>query len=189
MRLAIGLGNPDAAHAHTRHNAGVDLLRLLLQREGLDAPAPLKDLPLAVAGTAAGVRYGLPSSYMNESGVAVGPGCRYLQIEPRNLLVIHDEVDLPPGTARFKFGGGHAGHNGLRDINRELGTGKYWRLRLGVGKPAEPRQEMSSYVLERAPAAEVELLHQAYERVLDVWDLVKAGDMSEAMRALHRKQL
>lgn len=187
VKLAAGLGNPGSAYAGTRHNAGAELLERLLAREGLARPAPLRDIPLAVAGTAAGVRYALPATYMNDSGAAVGPGCRYLDVEPRSLLVIHDEVDLPPGTVRLKFGGGHAGHNGLRDIDARLGTAAYWRLRLGVGKPADPRFELRDYVLARAGAEEAELLRAAGDRALAAWDLVKDGAMDEAMRTINRR--
>ncbi|MBF2735901.1 MAG: aminoacyl-tRNA hydrolase [Betaproteobacteria bacterium AqS2] len=187
VRLAVGLGNPGDKYAGTRHNAGAELLARLIAREGLEQPAPLRDLPLAVAGTAAGVRYALPSTYMNDSGAAVGPGCRYLDVEARSLLVIHDEVDLPPGKAKLKFGGGHAGHNGLRDIDAQLGTSNYWRLRLGVGKPDDPRFELRDYVLARTDAEEAELIAEAGDRVLDAWDLVKAGEMDEAMRRINRR--
>jgi len=183
-RLIVGLGNPGAEHTATRHNAGFWLaeriagrLKLSLAREsrfhGLTAHARSEDLWLL-----------LPQTFMNRSGVAVASLSRFYRIAPEQILVLHDELDLPPGALRLKFGGGLGGHNGLKDIAAHCATQDFWRLRLGIGHPGE-RNEVINYVLKPPRKEERELIDAALDRVLMAWPLLEAGDYPAAMQKLH----
>jgi PTH1 family peptidyl-tRNA hydrolase len=121
---------------------------------------------------------------MNLSGKSVAALARFFKIEPAEVLVVHDELDLPPGQLKLKFGGGHAGHNGLRDIHAQLGSPDYWRLRLGIGHPGV-KAEVADHVLRKPPASEREAITQAIERSLKELDALLAADMARATRALH----
>ena len=129
---------------------------------------------------------------MNLSGRAVAALARFFAIAPDEILVVHDELDLPPGEAKMKFGGGVAGHNGLRDIRAQLGTPDFWRLRLGIGHPRDsaiPQQEVVDYVLQPPRADERAAIDAAIERALDAWPAIAAGDFERAMmRAAHPKE-
>ena len=128
---------------------------------------------------------------MNLSGRAVSALARYFSITPAETLVVHDELDLPAGEARMKFGGGTAGHNGLRDVDAQLGTADFWRLRLGIGHPRDsaiPQQQVVDYVLRPPLAAERTLILAAIERGLDAWPSIAAGDMNRAMQLLHTRE-
>ncbi len=126
----------------------------------------------------------LPQSFMNASGRPVQMLATFFRIAPAEILVVHDEVDFPPGVARLKQGGGIAGHNGLRDISHRLATHEYWRLRLGVGHPGD-RNAVADYVLAKPPAEERRAIDEAIERALEVMPLVLAGDLQAAMQRLH----
>jgi PTH1 family peptidyl-tRNA hydrolase len=123
---------------------------------------------------------------MNLSGKSVGALARFFKILPDEILVVHDELDLLPGHAKLKQGGSAAGHNGLKDIQAQLGTGDFWRLRLGIGHPGV-KSEVVNYVLRKPPAAERELIEQSIAKSLDSLDLLLAGDMSRAMMQVHAK--
>ena len=127
-----------------------------------------------------------PVTYMNESGRAVGALQRYYRYEPEEMLIVHDEIDLPPGTVRLKRGGGHGGHNGLRDVITQLGFSDFHRVRIGVGHPGRA-DEVVDYVLRRASADEQSLINEAVERALQVLPTIIAGNMARAMNALHAK--
>jgi len=123
---------------------------------------------------------------MNLSGKAVSPLARFFKILPDEILVVHDELDISPGEMKLKKGGGNGGHNGLKDIQAQLGTPDFWRLRLGIGHPGD-RNEVSNYVLRKPPAAERELIEKNVDDSLKVLDLLLAGDMDKAMMKIHAK--
>ncbi|MGA8726869.1 MAG: aminoacyl-tRNA hydrolase [Acidimicrobiales bacterium] len=169
----VGLGNPGAEFEGTRHNAGADAVRLLAERHGgrLRSEKGLSSLACEVRLGGRKVMLAIPLTYMNESGLAVTPLVRRAGLEEdgavgSHLIVVHDELDLPPGRVKMKSGGGHAGNNGLKSIERHLHTGDYLRVRIGIGKPAG-RQSGADYVLKRPARAERELLQTAIEQAAD----------------------
>ena len=140
---------------------------------------------MAKAGT---VRLVKPMTFMNLSGRAVAGVARFHGIVPAEILVVHDELDLLPGKAKMKFGGGHAGHNGLRDIQAQLGSPDFWRLRIGIGHPRDTeltQQEVVDYVLKPPQNAQLAEIDEAMQRALDAWPRIVQGDMEGAMMALH----
>ena len=121
---------------------------------------------------------------MNESGHSVAPLMKFYKIEPTQCLVIHDELDLPPGQARVKSAGGHGGHNGLRDIVARTGSKDFWRIRIGIGHPGH-KNAVSGYVLKRAPADDEDLIAQVSDLVLGEMDRIVGGDLNAAMKVIH----
>lgn len=187
--LVVGLGNPGRRYEGTRHNAGFRLADRLAERLGA-AFRPDRRFPLdacEAGGPAGRVRLVKPSTYMNRSGQAVGAIAGYFRIAPAAILVAHDELDLPAGTVRLKEGGGHGGHNGLRDVAAHLGTRDFARIRLGIGRPG-PGRDPIDYVLERPGTEERRLIDDAIERVLDWSAALLAGDLQPVMKALHTKR-
>ncbi len=187
IRLVVGLGNPGPEHAQQRHNAGFWWLDQLALRERLQL-RPQRGFfgDLARWHTGDGEVWLLePTTYMNRSGQAVAALARFYKIAPEQILVAHDELDLPPGQARIKLGGGHAGHNGLRDIAAQLGTPQFWRLRLGIGHPGE-RGAVIGFVLGRPQRGELDLIEQAMQRALDVLPDLLHGRVDQAVMQLHR---
>ena len=186
IRLMVGLGNPGPEYEQTRHNAGfwfVDALALQLKA----AWAYDKNYQALVARTAVGDQplwLLKPQAFMNLSGRAVAALARFYKIAPADILVAHDELDVAPGEAKIKFGGSHAGHNGLRDIHAQLGTGDYWRLRLGVGHPGD-RAEVVNWVLKKPSLDHRIAIDQAISRALTAWPALCAGDMNRAMLLVH----
>ncbi|MBE8157914.1 MAG: aminoacyl-tRNA hydrolase [Betaproteobacteria bacterium] len=180
--LAVGLGNPGAQYADTRHNAGFWFINALAEKL-CAAFSPKTNFfgDFAAAPTARLLR---PATFMNCSGRAAAAAVRYFQIPPENILVAHDEADLSPGAVKLKFGGGDAGHNGLSDISKALGGQNYWRLRIGVGR-GDAGADISDYVLARAPKAERELINGAIFRALDIWPQIANGEWQNAMLSLH----
>jgi peptidyl-tRNA hydrolase, PTH1 family len=185
IQLIIGLGNPGPEYEHTRHNAGawfvaelVEKAHALLRREtqflGWHCLAHLDhyDCHLLV-----------PTTYMNHSGLSVKTVSRFYKIEPAAILIAHDEIDLPVGEVRLKYDGGHGGHNGLRDIIQHLNTNKFYRLRIGVGRPNN--KEVVDYVLKPPKRAEREQINAGIERVYDILPLIFAGEFQKAMHQLH----
>jgi PTH1 family peptidyl-tRNA hydrolase len=190
IRLVVGLGNPGREHDATRHNAGFWFVDALAARLGCALVAEGR-FHGRVARAGSDLRLLEPGTYMNLSGRAVSALARYFSIAPAEILVVHDELDLPAGEAKMKFGGGTAGHNGLRDVDAQLGTPEFWRLRLGIGHPRDsaiPQQEVVDYVLRPPLAAERTLILAAIERSLDAWPAIAAGDMNRAMQLLHTKE-
>lgn len=187
IQLLVGLGNPGSDYERTRHNAGADLVELLARQLGAKLVADSK-----YAGLTARVNYQgqdlrllIPTTYMNRSGQAVGALANFFKIPPEAILVAHDELDLLPGTARFKQGGGHGGHNGLRDIIAALGNNNnFRRLRLGIGHPGDAKQ-VANFVLKRAPAAEQELIDSAIDRAIACLPDAIQGQWDKAMKCLH----
>ena len=189
IRLIAGLGNPGAGYHHTRHNVGADWVRALAQTLGTQwrrEPRFAGELTrLDIEGHAVWLL--VPETYMNRSGQAVAPLLRFHRIAPPELLVVHDELDLPPGTVRLKRGGGHGGHNGLRDIMQALGgTQDFARLRIGIGHPGVGA-DVANYVLRKAPPEERRSTEAASDRALDIVPALVAGDWERALRELHTK--
>jgi peptidyl-tRNA hydrolase, PTH1 family len=184
ISLIVGLGNPGAEYAETRHNAGFRFLEAVLDRG-----ATLRT-ESRFGGSSARANVGgrdvwllEPQVFMNRSGESVAKFAGYYRIPAEEILVVHDDLDLPPGAVRFKVGGGDGGHNGLKDITEKLGNG-YARLRIGIGHPGNAT-EVSSYVLRRAPAAERELIDEAIARARShIVDIVH-GQHQKVMNALH----
>jgi len=187
IQLIVGLGNPGSEYDRTRHNAGADFVAELARQAGANLVVDGKYFGLTARINYQGqdLRLLIPTTYMNRSGQAVGAMANFFKIEPAAILVAHDELDLAPGTARFKHGGGHGGHNGLRDIISSLGNNQNFpRLRIGIGHPgAAPL--VANYVLKRAPQNEQELIEDAiYRATKSLPDAVK-GDWNTAMKNLH----
>ena len=189
IRLVVGLGNPGAKYTATRHNAGFWFIDQLAQRKQLSFHSEAKFKGEIASFQAQGEKIWLlkPATFMNLSGEALAPLAKYYQIAPENTLVVHDELDLPPGTSRFKRGGGHGGHNGLRDIFKHFAK-DFWRLRVGVGHPGH-KDRVLSFVLNAAAKKEQELIDQSLATALEAMDDAYAGDMEAAMRLLHNQQL
>jgi len=188
-KLLVGLGNPGPKYSETRHNAGFWFVDRLVagQDAGFRREAKFHGETATLRFPGHECRVLKPSTYMNESGRAVQAAMHFHDIKPGELLVVHDEIDLPPGVARLKRGGGHGGHNGLRDVVECLGEGGFLRLRLGVGHPGSADQVID-YVLDRPRAAERVLIEEAMRRALDVMPLVFDGHLQKAMKELHTSE-
>ncbi len=184
IRLVVGLGNPGKEHERTRHNAGFWLVERFASANGIVLRKDNKFQALVGRHEPSGAWLLMPQSFMNASGRAVQMLAGFFKIKPEEILVVHDELDFPPGTARIKQGGGIAGHNGLKDISQRLATHDYWRLRLGVGKPL-PGMEGADYVLQKPPAEERAAIDGAIERALAVLPQCLSGDIQSAMQKLH----
>lgn len=186
IRLIVGLGNPGAEYEATRHNAGFWLVDQLARG---DLRKETRFQALAAKVRIAGNEVWLlePQTYMNRSGQSVGAIARFFKISPDEVLVVHDELDLPPGAARLKKGGSSGGHNGLKDISAALGTQDYWRLRIGIGHPRELKlqQQVVDFVLHRPRAEEQDLIDSAIEKSLTIIPLLCEGQHEQAMKALH----
>ena len=185
MRLVVGLGNPGAEYEATRHNAGFWWVENLADAHGVALRSEARFHGKVARLRAAGGECWLlePQTFMNLSGRAVAALATFYKIEVGDILVVHDELDLPPGSARLKRGGGTAGHNGLKDIARHLGP-DFWRLRIGIGHPGD-RAEVASFVLRPPRKEEAALISEAIEKSLDVWPDIAAGQMEKAMHRLH----
>ena len=186
IRLIVGLGNPGREYESTRHNVGFRWVDELAREQKLSFKSESKFHGLTARGQLHGHEVLLlkPQTFMNVSGRSVGALVQFYKIAPAEMLVVHDELDLPPGVARLKMGGGHGGHNGLKDIIAHLGSKDFWRLRLGIGHPGE-RDEVSDYVLSQARREERELIDEAIRRSLAVANLVIEGKTEAAMLKLH----
>jgi PTH1 family peptidyl-tRNA hydrolase len=184
--LIIGLGNPGSKYAETRHNAGFWFLGELLRRlNGVTRTQTRLHAELVrmdVYGKTSVLA--MPNTFMNHSGQSVRAIQDYYQIPVRNVLVAYDELDLPVGTARLKQGGGHGGHNGIRDICRHLPDHDFLRLRIGIGHPGV-KDQVTDYVLSRPPSAEELLIRQSIDAALEVLPAVLNGQLAAAMKNLH----
>ncbi len=185
IRLWVGLGNPGADYARTRHNAGFWFIEALADAYRIPLRAEAKYKAIAGRGRIEGqeVHLLLPQTFMNRSGQSVVPYAKFFQIPLPQMLVAHDELDLPAGQIRLKTGGGHGGHNGLRDIVPHLGA-DFHRLRVGIGHPGH-KDQVTGHVLGKAPAAEQRLLDDALTAALAVVPLLMAGEMQKAMAQLN----
>jgi PTH1 family peptidyl-tRNA hydrolase len=188
IRLVAGLGNPGRGYVTTRHNAGFWFADALVSRLATRFAHEAKfSAELAKAGE---LRICKPMTFMNLSGRPVAAIARFFGIPPEAILVVHDELDLRPGDAKLKLGGGVAGHNGLRDIQAQLGSADFWRLRLGIGHPRDsefPERDVVDYVLKPPPNEEQDAIEAAIDRALVAWREIAAGDMERAMTMLHTR--
>jgi PTH1 family peptidyl-tRNA hydrolase len=190
IRLIVGLGNPGPDYEQTRHNAGfwlVDNLANSLPNARLQRESGFNAL---VAKTIIGGNQLWllePQTYMNRSGQSVGAIARFYKIQPDEILVAHDELDLPPGAAKLKKGGSSGGHNGLKDITSALGTQDYWRMRIGIGHPRtlNLNQPVADFVLHRPRREEQLLIEEAIEKALRIIPTAVAGDFTKATMELH----
>lgn len=186
IRLLVGLGNPGPEYEATRHNAGFWWIDAVARRLGahLSADKAYHGLVARVNRPAGPIWLIEPQTYMNLSGKSVAPLARFFRIAPEEILVVHDELDVLPGQMKLKQGGSAAGHNGLKDIQAQLGSPAFWRLRLGIGHPGD-RAEVAGYVLRKPPASERELIEGCIDRSMEALDLLLAGDMPKATALLH----
>jgi len=186
IRLIVGLGNPGPEHAAQRHNAGFWFADALAEscgaRLGFDNKLHGETAKLSLGGESVWLLR--PATYMNRSGQSVAAALRYWKIEPEQMLVAHDDLDLPPGTARLKFDGGHGGQNGLRDLFAHLGHGRFHRLRLGIGHPGH-KDKVTGWVLGRPGRDDEAAILRAISDAQAVLPLVVAGNLNEAMKRLH----
>ena len=186
--LVAGLGNPGPRYADTRHNAGFRLVDLLARRYGAAFKSSARSFgetaELRIDGRI--VRLLKPHTFMNHSGRSVAAVSRYFRCPVEGILVVHDEIDLPPGTLRLKRGGGTGGHRGLEDIVPALGSRAFSRIRIGVGHPGSA-SEVIGHVLRRAPAGEQALIDEAIESVLPHFESMLGGNLEPAMNVLHTR--
>ena len=186
LRLVVGLGNPGAEYTETRHNAGFWFCECLARELGVSLNKESRFHGWAANARDAGVWLLMPATFMNHSGQAVRALAQFYRIAPEEMLIVHDELDLPPGQMRLKFGGGLGGHNGLKDITSHLGTQDYWRLRIGIGHPGD-RNEVVNYVLKPARKEEQADIDAALDRALLAWPMLQAGDINSAMQKINAK--
>jgi PTH1 family peptidyl-tRNA hydrolase len=190
IQLIVGLGNPGPQYERTRHNAGFWFVEAIARRHGGSFKSESKFHGEACKVHLEGKELWLlkPMSFMNKSGQAIAALARFYKIPPEGILVAHDELDLSPGDIRLKSGGGHGGHNGLRDtIDRLGGSRDFQRLRIGIGHPGHSSQ-VTGYVLGKAPADEQREMEDAIDRALDVLPLAISGELQKAMNRLHSKR-
>ncbi len=186
IKLIVGLGNPGKEYEATRHNAGFWWVDELVRAHNASFRADSKFHGLVARATLHGHEVHLlkPQTFMNVSGRSVGAVAQFYKIAPEQILVVHDELDLPPGSAKLKLGGGHGGHNGLKDLIAHLGSKDFWRLRVGIGHPGD-RAEVVNYVLNAPRKDEQVLIEEAMQRAQDVASLIIEGKMEAAMLKLH----
>jgi len=188
ISLVVGLGNPGSKYADTRHNVGWWFLERLTNDFQFDLKPETRfqgffgefRIDQRV------IRVLAPTTFMNHSGRSVAPCVSYFKIDPKQILVIHDELDLEPGDCRLKFGGGHGGHNGILDIRKSLDTSDFLRLRLGIGHPKSASM-VTRHVLSRPNMPDFELIHRSMDRAMKIMDLVMLGEIERAMHRLHTK--
>ncbi len=186
MKLVVGLGNPGSRYEATRHNAGFWWIDALARDWKLNLVPERSYHGFAARTNVSGQSVWLlePQTFMNLSGKSVAALARFFKIAPQEILVVHDELDVVPGQAKLKFGGSHAGHNGLRDIHAQLGTGDYWRLRLGIGHPGV-KSEVVNWVLKKPLREQREAIDDAIMRSLHAVPALVAGEMDKAMLQIH----
>ena len=190
VELIVGLGNPGPNYDRTRHNAGADLVLELAKRYQVALKHESKFFGDTAKINIDGrdVRLLIPTTFMNRSGQSVAALARFYQVPVEAILVVHDELDISPGAARFKKGGGHGGHNGLRDIVQSLGNNKsFARLRIGIGHPGDARQ-VADYVLKKASPTDQQLISNSIDDALRTLPLAVSGQWERAMTALHTVQ-
>jgi len=198
IKLIVGLGNPGPEYVTTRHNAGFWLVDMLAREGGATLRHESRLHGLAGRARLHGEEVWLlqPQTYMNRSGQSVVALANFYKILPDQILVAHDELDLPPGTIKLKLGGGSGGHNGLKDISAHLSTQQYWRLRIGIGHPrdalpenakaAGARPDVANFVLKAPRKEEQDLIDRSLERAMAVMPSVVQGELERAMMQLHK---
>lgn len=186
IKLIVGLGNPGAEYAATRHNAGAWLIEAIARQQSQSLRLESKFQGLMATITCQGYACRLlnPTTFMNRSGQAVRAVANFYHILPEQILIVHDELDLAPGTARLKFNGGHGGHNGLRDIIAHIHTQQFHRLRIGIGHPGD-RNQVSNYVLNRPSRDEQTRIEDAVAASIGVIPLLLAGEIAKATQQLN----
>lgn len=185
-KLVVGLGNPGSEYAETRHNAGFWFCERLARELGTAFSKEAHFHGLAANARADGVWLLMPQTFMNRSGQSVAALARFYRIAPAEILVVHDELDIPPGQLRLKFGGGLGGHNGLKDITAHLGTQDFWRLRVGIGHPGD-RNEVVNFVLKPPRREESALIDASLDRALLAWPLLARADWNAATQRLNAR--
>lgn len=185
ISLIIGLGNPGKEYAQTRHNAGFWFVEQLADRYGITLKADPKFHGYSGRGQIEGhdTRLLLPTTFMNRSGQSVVPFAKFYQISTEAILIAHDELDMNPGVIRLKSGGGHGGHNGLRDIVPHIGA-NFHRLRIGIGHPGS-KEQVSGHVLGKAPSTEQALMDAAIDFALSKSKMLVQGQVSQAMNQIN----
>ncbi len=186
ISLIVGLGNPGSQYEHTRHNVGVDFLEMIADKYKISLRPEKNFLGIAGRGDIADheVRLLFPTTYMNDSGRAVSALATFYKIKPENILVVHDDLDLLPGSMRLKFGGGLAGHNGLKSITSCLGNNQnFYRLRLGIGKP--PSHEVINWVLGRPDRHDHELIDAAMVNAIPALEMLFTRGLDKATAAIN----
>ena len=186
LKLVIGLGNPGAEYTETRHNAGFWFCERLASDLKVSFAREARYHGWVASARDAGVWLLMPATYMNESGRAVQALAHFYRIQADEMLVVHDELDLPPGRAQLKFGGGLGGHNGLKSLTAHLGTQDYWRLRVGIGHPGD-RNEVVNYVLKPPRKEEREEIDATLDRALLTWPQLAKADFNAAMQKINAK--
>ena len=187
VQLIVGLGNPGQQYEQTRHNAGASLITILSQEYDSDLKLEEKFFGFIarVKVNIQDVRLLIPNTYMNLSGKSIAAFAKFYQINPENILIVHDDIDLPPGISKYKIGGGHGGHNGLKDTIRALGNNSnFARLRIGVGHPGES-DEVVNFVLKKASQNEQRLINESIVNCISTIPLAVMGKWNEAMKDLH----
>jgi peptidyl-tRNA hydrolase, PTH1 family len=188
IQLLVGLGNPGAEYESTRHNAGFWWIDQVCQQTGTKLHLEAKFFGQAGRVKLANSELWVlkPTTFMNASGRAVGALAKFYKIPPEAILVVHDELDLPAGTVKLKQGGGHGGHNGLKDIAAQLGTPNFWRLRLGIGHPGD-KNAVSNFVLRAPTLEEMHAIQKNIDDSIAVLPLIIAAKFEEAMLKLHTR--
>lgn len=187
IRLIVGLGNPGSEYRGTRHNAGADFVDALARRSGITLQADSKFFGLTGRITLSGhdLRLLIPTTFMNRSGKSVAAMAGFYKIPPDQILIAHDELDIPAGSARFKRGGGHGGHNGLRDVVPALGNNRdFYRLRIGIGHPGHA-SKVTGFVLGTPSQVDRSRMDASIDEAIDALPLLLDGDETKAMTRLH----
>lgn len=190
MKLIVGLGNPGKKYVATRHNVGFQWISQLAEKLQVTLKEEVKFHGLCAHIEQEGNELWLlsPQTYMNDSGKAVAKLCHFYKIHSEQVLVVHDELDLPAGVSKLKLGGGLSGHNGLKDIAKQLITKDFWRLRIGIGHPGD-KDSVVDYVLQKPCKVEAEKINVAINHSLEIWPLIARGDCQAAMLDLHTMKL
>ncbi len=190
IQLIAGLANPGKEYADTRHNAGAWFVKELADQTqvSMRREAKYHGLHSLVQLHGQACHLLIPTTYMNESGLALRACMSYHKIAPTALLIAHDDIDLPVGVVKLKWDGGDGGHNGLKDIIRHLNTRQFYRLRIGVGHPGKSK-DVADYVLQAPSKSDYQKINFALQKVQDVLPLILQGDMQKAMHQLHTENL
>ncbi len=185
IKLFVGLGNPGGQYVETRHNVGFWWIDFIGQNHKLSLKNSKKYFGEFSKHNEDGEVFFLkPSTFMNDSGKSVQALAKFYKIEPEEILVIHDELDIQPGTAKLKLGGGHGGHNGLKSIQTSLGSNNFWRLRIGVGHPGD-KSKVIGYVLNKPSKIEMQLIQESIINSYKVFSYIMLGQFEKAMLNLH----
>ena len=186
LRLIVGLGNPGPDYSETRHNAGFWFCERLARELGAAFSRESRYQGLVANVRARNLWLLMPQTFMNRSGQSVQALMHFYRIQPAEMLVVHDELDIPPGQSRLKFGGGLGGHNGLKDITAHLGTQDYWRLRIGIGHPGD-KNDVVNYVLKPPRKEEAGEIAAAIDRALLAWPLLANSEFNAATQRINAR--